>query len=193
MSTGSKDCGKSQFWYDKKSCCLDQGGPSNPPAPPKGNTCNNNSEYWHHEKSCCVPRCPAGWTYDSNKHECKCPTPPSPPSNPPHPSGHPSNNNNNNNNHNGHSYKKRSAKSRSEMCPLDLYACPIADVAGDFECLDTTQDLVSCGGCASEGKGQDCTKIDFVDNVACEAKACKVYTCESGYKPSVDGKLCQAV
>lgn len=48
--------------------------------------------------------------------------------------------------------------------------------AGGYECLDTTQALESCGGCASTGEGQDCTKIRGAQGYACEASVCRVCT-----------------
>lgn len=61
------------------------------------------------------------------------------------------------------------------LCPSNLEACPIKGLAvsGDYECLDTTAELTSCGGCASTGAGQDCTAIEGVWNVACNVGKCK--------------------
>jgi hypothetical protein len=97
-----------------------------------------------------------------------------------------------------------------QQCPLSLNACPISSVngpTGDFECLDTTNELESCGGCASTDEGQDCTAIKGAWNVACVQGSCAgkysfpnrfesiltfflVYTCANGYKRSNDGKSC---
>lgn len=58
---------------------------------------------------------------------------------------------------------------------MGLDACPIPGahgLTGDFECLDTTNELESCGGCASIGEGQDCTLIEGAWNVACEQGIC---------------------
>jgi len=43
---------------------------------------------------------------------------------------------------------------------------------GDFECLDTINELESCGGCASINEGQDCTAIKGAWNVGCEHGRC---------------------
>ena len=71
---------------------------------------------------------------------------------------------------------KRSTEQRlSQLCPTDLTACPITSASGptsDFECIDTTNELESCGGCASIGEGQDCTAIGGAWNVGCEQGTC---------------------
>ncbi|GAA5826226.1 hypothetical protein JCM3770_006113 [Rhodotorula araucariae] len=62
--------------------------------------------------------------------------------------------------------------------------------AGGYECLDTTQSLESCGGCASTGEGVDCTKIRGAQGVGCETGKCVVFSCEQGWRPSPDGDQC---
>lgn len=62
---------------------------------------------------------------------------------------------------------------------------PLAD-----ECIDTQQALDSCGGCASTGEGQDCTKIRGAAGVGCSAGQCVVFSCQAGYKPSLAGDRC---
>jgi hypothetical protein len=84
-------------------------------------------------------------------------------------------------------------KSRAKLCPTGLNACPISGASGltgDFECLDATNELESCGGCASLGQGQDCTAIKGAWNVGCERGTCAVYTCAGGFRRSSDGKSC---
>jgi len=76
---------------------------------------------------------------------------------------------------------------------MSLTACPIASasgLSGDIECLDTTNELESCGGCASVGEGQDCTAIEGAWNVGCEKGRCAVYNCALGFKRSSDGTSC---
>ncbi|BGP37596.1 hypothetical protein JCM10449v2_001513 [Rhodotorula kratochvilovae] len=65
--------------------------------------------------------------------------------------------------------------------------------AGGYECLDTTQALDSCGGCASTGEGVDCTKIRGSQGVGCEAGKCVVFSCEQGWRPSLRGDRCVRV
>jgi len=65
-----------------------------------------------------------------------------------------------------------------------------------WECVDTSADLWSCGGCAIPtagslgGPGQDCTAIAHTSSVACVAGQCNVFACTRGYEPSADGSHC---
>ena len=61
---------------------------------------------------------------------------------------------------------------------------------GGYECIDTTQALDSCGGCASTGEGMDCTKIRGARSVGCEASRCVVLSCDAGWRPSPRGDKC---
>lgn len=74
------------------------------------------------------------------------------------------------------SYRKRNNKLREEkLCPAGLNACPIESAHGltsDYECLDTLNELTSCGGCASTGEGTDCTAISNARNVGCVQSTC---------------------
>jgi len=103
-------------------------------------------------------------------------------------------------------HPKPSGKSKSKRvseisllpqhCPWGLRACPIAGfsgLTGDYECIDTTNDLESCGGCASLGEGEDCTAIYGGWNVGCVQGNCAIYTCASGFRRSIDGKSCAAI
>ena len=38
-SSGSDDCGKDEFFYLIRSCCLSHGGPTTKPSPPSGVSC----------------------------------------------------------------------------------------------------------------------------------------------------------
>ncbi|KAG2023489.1 hypothetical protein CC2G_001137 [Coprinopsis cinerea AmutBmut pab1-1] len=89
-------------------------------------------------------------------------------------------------------YPKRNVPLRESLCPRGLQACPIGGSgAEDYECLDTLVELESCGGCASNGTGQDCTAIQGAWNVGCEQGVCKVYTCASGFELADGGMSCQ--
>ncbi|KAJ6610899.1 hypothetical protein B0H10DRAFT_2058505 [Mycena sp. CBHHK59/15] len=186
----SKSCQRtSSGGYSEKSCCLPNGGPPKAPTPPTGHDCPPSSHYWSTNQGCCVPRSPSqpnhpppqckdGWTWYPGLHMClQNPTPPSTP--PSKPSG-------------GHGWKRNAAHKRSApLCPSGLDACPISGLnANDFECIDTTVELESCGGCASLGQGQDCTAIKGAWNVGCEQGRCAVYTCTFGYKRTHDGQSC---
>ncbi|KAI0094901.1 hypothetical protein BDY19DRAFT_901977 [Irpex rosettiformis] len=184
----SPNCASDHFWYAPVGCCP-HGGPPSPPSPPPESSCPTDGWYWHTGAGCCAPHhpvppssppptCKPGCSWNPDSSKCN-PQPPTPPSNPhPQPSHH----------------YKRHMKSRAiTLCPLGLEACPIQGLmtsSGDYECLDTTAELTSCGGCASTGIGQDCTAIEGVWNVACNIGKCKIGSCASGYKLSIDGKSC---
>ncbi|GAA5917613.1 hypothetical protein JCM5296_000346 [Sporobolomyces johnsonii] len=113
-----------------------------------------------------------------------------------------------------HYWKKDKVLEAKALCPgVNEVACPILGSnsyaqavahhfssptefsgimagAGGYECLDVTQALDSCGGCASTGEGQDCTKIRGAAGIGCEASKCVVYSCETGWKPSLSGDKC---
>jgi hypothetical protein len=77
------------------------------------------------------------------------------------------------------------------MCGEGQSACRIESEAkgwdGKFECVDTSRNIESCGGCVAEGKGEDCTAIEGVSDVACIASKCVVSACRKGWLPA-DGK-----
>jgi len=197
-SPNPSGCKSNEFWYQEKSCCLPHGGPYNPPNPPPEKSCPPSGWSWHTEKACCMPhhppppsppppQCSSGWEWQPATWCCA--QPPSPPESSyyPKPSGY----------HGGGGYggwKRELHKSRApRLCPTGLDACPIpgsSGLTGDFECLDTTNELESCGGCASLGQGQDCTNIKGAWNVGCERGTCVVYTCTGGFRRSSDGKSC---
>jgi len=190
----SGQCSDMEFYYSDKDCCLQYGGQSNPPTPPQGSQqCPSSGWEWHAGKECCVPQqppeqnpppqCSGGWEWNHDASTCCEPTKTTP-----IPSSTPSAKAGSNNWH------KRQLKSRAnKLCPNDMEACAIGGLTGltgDYECLDTTTELTSCGGCASTGAGVDCTAIDGVWNVGCEQGHCAIYTCAQGYKRSLDGQSC---
>jgi len=170
-------CQIDEFWFSKKNCCLPVGGPSWSPPPPSGKKCPSSDWSWSDDQGCCTPhhprppppKCPSDWDWDEPDLCCKKRPKPS--------------------------YYRRAPAKRdlTAPCPLGLSACPIAGLSGlttEFECLDTTNELESCGGCASIGKGDDCTAIKGAWNVGCERGRCAVHTCAAGYKHSRDRKFC---
>ncbi|KAJ3512435.1 hypothetical protein NLJ89_g3523 [Agrocybe chaxingu] len=188
-SSNQQNCKGNQFWcVAGQKCCLDKGGPKTPPAPPKGTNCPPTSYYWEPKRGCCVPRnppptnppppqCPKNWTWYPAIYKClPTPTPPTPP--PSTPSKYNGGYNNHGYNNHGYGYGYGGHKKRS------------ANLTGDYECLDTATELESCGGCTSQGKGQDCTKIEGAWNVGCEQGSCVVYTCAGGFQIGLDGKTC---
>ncbi|KAF8516184.1 protein priA [Hysterangium stoloniferum] len=203
-NSGPDSCGKNNFWYPTKETCLPHGGISRPPSPPRGKACPPTNWYWHSQKSCCVPTHPQPRNppppqcyhdYQWNQWtQCCEPTKPtkttthSQPSQTPHnpyypPSyGHKGGND-------GYRRNKRSHPEATEaVCPRSYSACPLDNLtAGYYECMDTTTELRSCGGCVSMGEGKDCTAIQGAWNVGCEAGVC------AGYRVSQDGASCEAL
>ncbi|KAG0667694.1 hypothetical protein C6P46_000231 [Rhodotorula mucilaginosa] len=109
--------------------------------------------------------------------------------------------------------KRHTVPRPKTLCPAGEQACPIAGStlfegaasqhfksgeeltglmasSGGYECLDTTQALESCGGCASTGEGRDCTAIPHVGGVGCEAGQCVIFSCAEGWKRSLSGDKC---
>ncbi|GAA5836066.1 hypothetical protein JCM9279_002183 [Rhodotorula babjevae] len=107
--------------------------------------------------------------------------------------------------------KKDKITKPKTLCPTGETACPIVGSSsfegavkqlsavetssmmggsGGYECIDTTEALDSCGGCASTGEGMDCTKIRGAAGVGCSAGTCVVFSCKTGYRPSLSGDRC---
>ena len=176
--------------YLEKKCCLPLGGPRSHHEPPAHKQCPPNDWSWSEEHGHCVPhhprpyhhpapRCAKDWEWSFASFCCeRSPHHPHPPQ--PKPSGV---------HHDGWKRVERSLPSGNveeekrssrlsralQLCPKGLRACPIAapsGLTGDYECLDTTHELESCGGCASTGEGQDCTAIKGVWNVGCVEGRC---------------------
>jgi hypothetical protein len=67
---------------------------------------------------------------------------------------------------------------RSFVCPFGYSSCPVP--GGGSECLDTSSDLESCGGCVHDG-GVDCSALPGVSSVSCVSGQCQLYSCSKGY------------
>ncbi|GJE89558.1 hypothetical protein PsYK624_056610 [Phanerochaete sordida] len=86
------------------------------------------------------------------------------------------------------------------LCPMSMRACPIDAASAPttltewirdgFECVDTTEDLTSCGGCGGVDVKYDCTAISGSDAVSCTRGECRVDSCQEGYTLSLDSKSC---
>ena len=177
-------------WYHARSgdCCDDSWEHS----PPKGN---------------CPPgiRCPTGWFWHPTQQKCRptgcrTPEPDCDDWNPTHqccgnPGPTPSGKNDG-----GH---RRWKKDVSDQTTFDhqMYcgaksACsvPTEDGAWSYECIDTMTELESCGGCVSDGNGQNCLDIPNValGGVTCNLGACAVSKCRPGFKV-VNGTSCAAI
>ena len=170
--------------FSQKECCLPRGGVSNPPSPPSGVSCPVSGWYWHTGKQCCVPheppssnspppQCTKGCFWSSLDLKCYPGSTTTSTTPTPKPSSQPGYGYSNGK---GAHYRRSELHSRNiALCPNNMEACPISGLmgpSGDYECLDTTAELESCGGCASTGDGQDCTAIEGAWNVACNQGSC---------------------
>lgn len=85
----------------------------------------------------------------------------------------------------------------------ELASCPIPGerkclVAGmgdglgnkAYECIDTSNQSDSCGGCVLEGDGEDCSQLPNVSSVRCELGSCQILSCANGYELSFLGESC---
>ncbi|GFZ45620.1 hypothetical protein JCM24511_03348 [Saitozyma sp. JCM 24511] len=76
-------------------------------------------------------------------------------------------------------------------CPNGLTACNVEGAPDAFECIDTSTELESCGGCmygaynnATASAGVDCSTLAGVPLGAstCTRGECEVFTCDKGYE-----------
>ncbi|KZS99165.1 hypothetical protein SISNIDRAFT_545975 [Sistotremastrum niveocremeum HHB9708] len=186
-------CSGSEFWWENRGCCLPHNGPGLiPPTPPPNKQCPG-SYYWHWGEGCCVPyhpsppppTCDIKWKWNPSSWCCE-PGPPTPP--PSQPSPH----------HNKRVQAIRKSHKRDQVrvgfCPSGFSGCPIRGRSGtvysELECLDTTSELTSCGGCASVGRGVDCSKIPHALGSTCLGGQCKVDGCQAGFRVSNSSSAC---
>lgn len=193
------NCQGNQFWWSNRSCCLPHGGNPSPPLPPRGNDCPG-SWYWHPGQGCCVPNhpdppppsCPPGSSWNPYTQCCK-PDDQQPP--PPTPSHRPRSAAEKRA-HNAIPHHKKVKRTKTELsfCAAGFESCPINGVFSDeSECIDTSSELTSCGGCTSIGWGQDCTRIPNVHVSTCSVGSCQVMSCKEGYTIGSDNKSCVAL
>lgn len=87
--------------------------------------------------------------------------------------------------------QKRGLGSR-DSCPVGFEACRIPSSSG-YECIKTSTDLESCGGCLSPlpGRplGQDCSAIPNIGSAMCQAGRCVIETCTRGF--ASNGTACE--
>ncbi|KAJ7117893.1 hypothetical protein C8R43DRAFT_1099254 [Mycena crocata] len=77
----------------------------------------------------------------------------------------------------------------SSKCHKGSTACTVPGrIASSWECINTQNDLESCGGClyshhsnALEPVGKDCSAIRGVSDVSCIGGECVVHKCMTGY------------
>ncbi|GAA5916232.1 hypothetical protein JCM6882_001116 [Rhodosporidiobolus microsporus] len=84
-----------------------------------------------------------------------------------------------------------SRKKRSIDCPANYVACPVgSSLSEGYECVDVQTDLEQCGGCVTNGEGQDCTDIFGAETVTCETGRCLVLSCAPGMSVNALGTAC---
>ncbi|KAL0948237.1 hypothetical protein HGRIS_010837 [Hohenbuehelia grisea] len=87
---------------------------------------------------------------------------------------------------------------RSLFCPHGKTACGVLGRgAKAWECVDTMNDLESCGGCAfalnnGDASGVDCSTLPHVSDVSCHKGACVVGRCLPGFTINSDRTACVA-
>uniref|UniRef100_A0A0S1MJE2 Protein CPL1-like domain-containing protein n=1 Tax=Phakopsora pachyrhizi TaxID=170000 RepID=A0A0S1MJE2_PHAPC len=115
--------------------------------------------------------------YQKQGDNCRVWNWPSPPNNGPKPSGGYGG---------GYGHYRRNAE--SSMCPSTETACLISNSTSSVECLDTQKEITSCGGCASEGQGENCMFIEGAEGVGCESGKCVVFSTKPGYIINEEGR-----
>ncbi|KAJ7152995.1 hypothetical protein C8R46DRAFT_912829 [Mycena filopes] len=82
-----------------------------------------------------------------------------------------------------------------KRCHKGFTACNVPGRSDNtWECIDTQNDLESCGGCAYDlgaSSGADCTAIAGVSDVSCIKGECVVHKCMFGY--DLDDKHSQCI
>ncbi|WWC91426.1 uncharacterized protein L201_006372 [Kwoniella dendrophila CBS 6074] len=93
---------------------------------------------------------------------------------------------------------------RKALCPGSLTACNVDEFRDSFECIDTTQELESCGGCSlgqfnqnpnlNATVGVDCTSLPGIPRgaVTCSDSKCTAFACKKGWTLTLDGHCVKA-
>ncbi|WVF72442.1 hypothetical protein IAT40_007257 [Kwoniella sp. CBS 6097] len=107
--------------------------------------------------------------------------------------------------------RRKELQASEHICPEGTTACNVLDGDGlSYECLDTDQELESCGGCLHgqfqphsarigdsdiihSRRGTDCTALPGVHpkGVTCQIGRCVAHLCEDGFV--LDENTCKAV
>ncbi|GHJ85925.1 hypothetical protein NliqN6_2327 [Naganishia liquefaciens] len=84
-----------------------------------------------------------------------------------------------------------SVDNAASLCPAGLEACYTSDMSMSlgkpvgWECVDTSSDVESCGGCewpvSGKGQGEDCSSLDGVNEVSCNRGKCEALSCMRGF------------
>ncbi|PLW20180.1 hypothetical protein PCANC_09848 [Puccinia coronata f. sp. avenae] len=78
-----------------------------------------------------------------------------------------------------------SKKGDKPRCPSGLTACPISKTteftaSTPYECIDTQQEINSCGGCVTLGNGTDCATLRGTGTSGCSSGKCTIFSCARG-------------
>ncbi|WOO85997.1 uncharacterized protein LOC62_07G009485 [Vanrija pseudolonga] len=96
--------------------------------------------------------------------------------------------------------RRLGGSSRNALCPGTKEACLVYEGSGGFECLDTTSELESCGGCRygalggnATAVGEDCTVTPGAVEGAtsCISGECVAFACLPGWT-LIDGRCWEA-
>ncbi|WVF65355.1 hypothetical protein IAT40_000082 [Kwoniella sp. CBS 6097] len=79
------------------------------------------------------------------------------------------------------------------LCPGQMKACKLENMSDTYECVDTSSELESCGGCifgefgkeaSSAIVGTDCSSLRGVSPGAatCRDSVCEAYACKKGFE-----------
>lgn len=82
----------------------------------------------------------------------------------------------------------RKKRSIVGLCPVGAEACPLkrGSFSAGYQCINTQEELESCGGCETLGEGQNCNFI-MGANAGCSSGKCVIFSCRKGYKLQSDG------
>ncbi|KAK8843473.1 hypothetical protein IAR55_007130 [Kwoniella newhampshirensis] len=89
----------------------------------------------------------------------------------------------------------REKNSKRGICPTPLTACKVTGITDSFECINTNEELESCGGCVNGDfngdkvtRGIDCTTLRGVarGGVTCSSGVCQAFACKAGFELSAD-------
>ncbi|GAA6009350.1 hypothetical protein JCM11491_004284 [Sporobolomyces phaffii] len=80
---------------------------------------------------------------------------------------------------------------RASTCPFGHSLCPVG-LEGGVECIDTSANLESCGGCPGQG-GVDCSALAGVSASSCVDSVCEIWACLDSHVWSAEDQACVAL
>ncbi|TCD69575.1 hypothetical protein EIP91_006997 [Steccherinum ochraceum] len=83
-------------------------------------------------------------------------------------------------------------------CGAGYTVCGVVEGSNEYECVDTVNDVESCGGCMVPSPfgtyfpavGRDCTALPHVESAVCKSSACYITSCAPGYAPNQFNDVC---